>query len=128
MKKKFLSFVIALCLILPSMFLLTACKNTEPSSRVLSVDLNPQVEFVLDAENKVASVNALNDDGYAIINADVDFSGLSAEDAVDLFLDTANDLGFVVDKQGEEITISISGEDAQKLYNNVKAKALNGKK
>lgn len=123
MKKKIFSFLIALCMILPMAFMLTACKEPDPASRVLTVELNPEVEFVLDSNNKVVTVNALNDDGYAVVTADVDFSGLSAEDAVDLFLETANELGFVVDAAGEEVTISISGENAEKLYNKVKASA-----
>ncbi|MBR7136305.1 MAG: hypothetical protein IKD14_04175 [Clostridia bacterium] len=100
----------------------TACGSTEPEGRVMNVSLNPQVEFLLDAENKVVSVNALNDEGNFIITQ-ATFKGLSAEDAVEMFLKVSKENGFLVEgelKAGEnEVKISISGDDVKKLYNQV---------
>lgn len=100
----------------------TACGSTEPEGRVMNVSLNPQVEFLLDAENKVVSVNALNDEGNFIITQ-ATFKGLTAEDAVEMFLKVSKENGFLVEgelKAGEnEVKISISGDDVKKLYNQV---------
>ena len=100
----------------------TACGSTEPEGRVMNVSLNPQVEFLLDAENKVVSVNALNDEGNFIITQ-ATFKDLSAEDAVEMFLKVSKENGFLVEgelKAGEnEVKISISGDDVKKLYNQV---------
>ena len=100
----------------------TACGSTEPEGRVMNVSLNPQVEFLLDAENKVVSVNALNDEGNFIITQ-ATFKGLSAEDAVEMFLKVSKENGFLVEgelKAGEnEVKISISGDDVKKFYNQV---------
>lgn len=100
----------------------TACGSTEPEGRVMNVSLNPQVEFLLDAENKVVSVNALNDEGNFIITQ-ATFKGLTAEDAVEMFLKVSKENGFLVEgelKAGEnEVKISISGDDVKKFYNQV---------
>ncbi|MBQ3166156.1 MAG: hypothetical protein IJC01_02340 [Clostridia bacterium] len=100
----------------------TACGSTEPEGRVMNVSLNPQVEFLLDAENKVVSVNALNDEGNFIITQ-ATFKGITAEDAVEMFLKVSKENGFLVEgelKAGEnEVKISISGDDVKKLYNQV---------
>lgn len=99
-----------------------ACGSTEPEGRVMNVSLNPQVEFLLDAENKVVSVNALNDEGNFIITQ-ATFKGLTAEDAVEMFLKVSKENGFLVEgelKAGEnEVKISISGDDVKKFYNQV---------
>ena len=38
--------------------------------RVMNISINPSVEFVLDEEDKVISVNALNEEGNLIIGAE----------------------------------------------------------
>lgn len=120
MRKKLLSFLIAICMIIPCAFMLVACNKGNKTAKVMTLELNPEIEFVLDKDDKVVTVNALNEDGYAIITAGVDFSNLSAEDAAELFIKTAKDLGFVVVGSQEEITISISGETVNSLFNSVK--------
>lgn len=126
-KRIIISLVLAIAM-LTSLFAFSACSNDEETMTVMNVSLNPQVEFVLDGENNVVSVNALNEDGNVVISATAfsDVIGLSAADAVKLFVDVSADTGFLIEgnvKAGEnEISISISGDDktAEKIYNNVK--------
>ena len=98
----------------------------EKSGKVMNVSLNPEIEFVLDSNDKVVTVNALNDEGNYIISQ-VSFEGLTAEDAVDAFIKISKDNGFLI--QGSvsagdnQIEIEISGEQAQKLYDKVKTSA-----
>ena len=120
MRKKLLSFLIAICMIIPCAFMLVACNKGNKTAKVMTLELNPEIEFVLDKDDKVVTVNALNEDGYAIITAGVDFSNLSAEDAAELFIKTAKEQGFVIEGSQEEITISISGETVNSLFNSVK--------
>lgn len=123
MKKKLLSFLVAICLILPCAFMLVACKDDDvKSAKVMTLELNPEVEFVLDKNDKVVTVNALNEDGNAIITAtaNIDYTQLNASQAAELFVKTAKEQGFIVNGTQDEITISISGEAANKLYNSVK--------
>ena len=92
----------------------------------MQVDINPSVEFILDADNKVLSVTALNDDGALIIAGEA-FVGKTAEDAAELMVSISTDAGYLVKGElsaGQDgITISITGDEAaaQKLYDDVKA-------
>ena len=125
MKNKILSFVLAVCLIVPCMLALTACgKDDDPkeSAKVMTVSLNPAIEFVLDKDDKVVSVNAVNDDGNFIVGH-ATFTGLSADDAVDLFLQVSKESGFVLENSTEDFKIEISGETANKLYEKVSKSA-----
>ena len=51
-------------------FFLFGCKKTpqEESLSRVTVDINPSIELLVDEENKVVSVTALNDDGNIIID------------------------------------------------------------
>ena len=100
-------------------------KNEEKT--VMNLSLNPEVEFVLDADNKVVSVNALNEEGNLIVSAEV-FTGKTADEAAKLFVEVSKETGFLVSgnvSDGDnEIEISISGDAsaATKLYDGVKGK------
>lgn len=99
------------------------------ADKVMTLSLNPEVEFILDGNDKVISVNALNEEGNLIISATAfkDIEGKDASTAAKLFLQVSNENGFLVKgnaKYGEnEIEISISGESVQKLYDKVKENA-----
>lgn len=101
------------------------------ADKVMTLSLNPEVEFILDGNDKVISVNALNEEGNLIISATAfkDIEGKDAATAAKLFLQVSNENGFLVKgnaNYGEnEIEISISGESVQKLYDKVKENAKN---
>lgn len=61
----------------------------------MQVDINPSVEFILDADDKVLSVTALNDDGALIVAGEA-FVGKTAEDAVELMASISTDAGYLV--------------------------------
>jgi len=125
--KKIGSCLVALCLLAGSMFVLAGCGGNppdEPDSRVMNVDVNPKLEFVLDEDNKVVSVSALNDDGECLIQTEADiaaFKNLNAEEAAKKFLEMSKEYGFVVEADSNALTVSISGEGADKLLNDVKS-------
>lgn len=121
-----MSAVIATCLCV-NIFAFTGCSSDE-SYTAMQIDLNPSVEFILDNNNKVVSVTALNDDGAVIVAGEA-FVGKSAEDAVSLFVEVSTETGYLVKGEGSasngEIRVSLSGnaDAAQKLYEKVEAKA-----
>lgn len=123
--KKLLCAILCVCLILPAFFMIGCGGNNEGTTKVMQLSLNPEIEFVLDKNNKVVTVNALNEDGYSILSADVNFVGLTAEDAAKKFLEIAKDQKFIIESSSDKIEISISGEDANKLYESVKNTAKN---
>ena len=104
-----------------------SCGTTgEKEQKVMNLSLNPEVEFVLDENDKVVSVNALNEEGNLIISAEV-FTGKTAEEAAKLFVEVSKETGFLVTGKvnaGEnELEISLSGDTkaAEALYKDVKA-------
>lgn len=104
-----------------------SCGGTgEKEQKVMNLSLNPEVEFVLDENDKVVSVNALNEEGNLIVSAQV-FTGKTAEEAAKLFVEVCKETGFLVSGKvnaGEnELEISLSGDTkaAEALYNDVKA-------
>jgi hypothetical protein len=92
MKKiKVVTSVLCAALLGFSAFSLTSCGNGgggADATTVMNVSLNPEVEFVLDANNKVVSVNALNEDGNLVISASAfeNIEGKTAEEAAKLVI------------------------------------------
>lgn len=128
MNKKIVSFVLSACLAVPATMLLTGCDGHDDNT-VMNVSLNPSVEFILDSNDKVVSVNAKNEEGNLILSAQANgeqFVGKDANSAVKLFASYSKEMGFLFEgnvKSGEnEIKIQFSGNkgDADKLFNSIK--------
>lgn len=125
--KKIAACGMSLALAAGTCALLAGCGGGDGEAAArMQVDINPSVEFILDADNKVLSVTALNDDGALIVAGEA-FVGKTAEDAVELMVSISTDAGYLVKgdlSAGQDgITISITGDEeaAQKLYEDVKA-------
>ncbi len=103
---------------------LASCGETKDEKKVMNVSVNPSVEFVLNGDDKVVSVNALNEEGNLIVSAEA-FTGKSAEAAAKLFIEVSKETGFLVEAnatiKNNDINISISGDatEAKKLYDDV---------
>lgn len=128
MKKKIISTLCATTMLLAGGLTLTACNNDKTEAKVMNVSLNPEVEFVLDKDNKVLSVNALNNEGNIIISGDAEFVGKDANEAVKLFVSISKDNGYLVSgsvtAEDNKLEVQISGEqtkEIEKLYNSVKS-------
>lgn len=136
MKKRIFSLMLAIFLIIPCACLFGACggadngdgDTTETNNKVMNVSLNPELEFVLDQNDKVLTVNALNEDGNNIISIAIDaektFEGLTADEAVNLFLELTKDNGYLITGSNEEVSVKISGE-AEELMSKIKNAANN---
>lgn len=125
--KKIAACGMSLALAAGTCALLAGCGGGDGEAAArMQVDINPSVEFILDADDKVLSVTALNDDGALIIAGEA-FVGKTAEDAVELMASISTDAGYLVKGElsaGQDgITVSITGDEeaAQKLYDDVKA-------
>lgn len=119
--KRFLSLALGALLLAGSLFPLVSCgqsgkKPPEGTYTRMTVDINPSVEFMVDDQNKVVSVTALNDDGSILIAGEA-FVGKTPEEATELVVKLATDAGYLV--KGEvsventastnEVKISVSG-------------------
>lgn len=107
--------------------LVGCCNKEDPENQVLSLSVNPGIEFIVDNDDKVLSVTASNEDGAYLLEKFTDFTGMSAKDAALKFLELSEQYGFVVEgtTNGETFTISVSGDGANDLYNDVKNKINN---
>lgn len=127
--KKLFSVVLVLSLIL-GILSMTGCQKEDTiktEKTVMHLSLNPEIEVVLDEEDKVVTVNALNEEGNLIISAEAfeNVEGKSSEEVVELFIQVSKDTGYLVSGQvtdgDNQVSISISGDKAlaQKLYDDI---------
>ncbi|MBQ3214146.1 MAG: hypothetical protein IJB10_03995 [Clostridia bacterium] len=124
--KKIFSCLVALVMMFGFGSVLFAC-GEDPSnpevktSKVMNLTLNPSIELVLDKDNNVVSVSANNDEGNFIL-AQAQFVSLSADAAVEKFLELTKDNGFLVEGEisfsENQFKIEISGNNSS-LYNQV---------
>ena len=126
MKKKITAVLLA-TLVVGSSVALVSCNEETGEQRVMNISLNPEVEFVLDANDKVVSVNALNEEGNLVVSAEAfkEVEGKTAEEAGALFIQVSKETGFLLEgsvQSGENtVQISVSGKaDIQGLYEDVK--------
>ena len=56
--KQFYTVFFAICLLVPALFLFTACagNNGPTSDRMMTMSINPEVTFVVDKDNKISSI------------------------------------------------------------------------
>ena len=129
MKKK-IAIICSALMLATGMSALTGCfGGKDEEGKVMNVALNPEVEFVLDKDDKVVSVNAINEEGNLIISAAAfeNVEGKTAEEAAKLFVQVSKENGFLFEGTlgagQNEIKISLSGDEkaAEELYNDVKS-------
>lgn len=105
--KKFVKYLLVLCLMVPFAFMFAGCGEAKPAN-VMTMSVNPEVSFVLDANNNVVSVKYNNADA-GMIYADVNFVGKDVDTTVQLFLERAAISGHI-ELTGDEVSIEINGE------------------
>ncbi len=127
--RKMICFSLALVL---SLCCFSGCAPREEAVKtektVMHLSLNPEIEVVLDEQDKVVTVNALNEEGNLIISdpAFENVEGKSAEEVAKLFIRVSKETGYLISGHvgtgDNQISLSISGDGklAQKLYGDVK--------
>ncbi|MBU1020093.1 MAG: hypothetical protein KJ847_02680, partial [Firmicutes bacterium] len=109
MFKKLGSLVLALIVIV-SLAACSSLQEADASGIYVSIDINPSIEFIIDENDIVESYNLLNEDAE-ILCADVDFVGMTIEDATELFIQLATDAGFIdLDSEDNAILITVIGD------------------
>ncbi len=131
--RKTIAMASAMAMLAMGALTFTGCseeEQTQPTAKtVMNVSLNPAVEFVLDVNNQVISVNALNEEGNLIVSSEAftDVLGKDAAIAVKSFVQVSEDMGFLIKSSAaigeEEVKISVSGDlgEANALYTNIEA-------
>lgn len=94
---------------------------------LVSVDVNPSIELVVDEDNKVISVTGKNDDGIMILYGEV-VIGKTLDEALELIISLENEAGFLLSGEvgvnKNNIQISVNG-DTQEIYNTIKTSVTN---
>ena len=132
MKRRILCLTLVLAMMLTALTLV-ACNSPAPTPEEgtvtrMTVDINPSVELMVDDQNKVVSVTALNDDGSILIVGEA-FIGKTPEEAVELMVSLAAETGYLVQGNVEAtentVKISVSGDSkyAEALLKDVREKA-----
>ena len=122
MKKKILTFLVAICLIIPCLFGLAACKPKEKvATKTMTTSINPEITFMLDSKNNVTSISYGNADAGRLF-ANVNFVGQDASTAIQIVIEQTAISGHI-DLSGDTVTFEFSGEDIEKLKTDVEAKA-----
>lgn len=88
----------------------TGCNPTEAQAEsYVVVDINPSVEFVLDSDNKVLSVKAVNEDAQVMLYGEKGIIGLSVEDASRRIAELAVEYKYV--KEDATISVTVTGKN-----------------
>lgn len=79
----------------------------------LNVDINPSVELSINVLDRVVGVQALNEDGQAILEG-LDVEGMQVDEAVELIVDAAADQGFIKKNGSSVVSITAATDDQDK--------------
>ena len=129
--KKTLISILLLCAMIFSTLSFVSCSKAEPEEGTLTrmtVDINPSVEFMIDDQNKIVSVTALNDDGSILIVGE-SFIGKTPEEGVEMMITLASETGYLIEGNVEAdentVKISVSGDSkyAEQLMKDASEKA-----
>ncbi|MFW6299113.1 MAG: anti-sigma-I factor RsgI family protein, partial [Bacillota bacterium] len=86
-------------------------EESSEESTYLTVDINPSVEFIVNEDDEIESYSALNEDGEVVI-ADLDLEGKDYEEALDIYLEEATELGYIdVDADDNAVYVSTNEDD-----------------
>ena len=121
MKTRRISIIIAsallACLLLVG-FAGCSDKNERKSDSFVRLDINPSIELVVDADNKIVSVYGANTDGTVLLYGETDkLIGKDFDEAITQITDMAVELGYLSEdnKVVQYSVTSPDGEEVEKL-------------
>ncbi len=89
----------------------------------VNLDINPDIELTVDAENKVVSVHGGNEDGLVLLYEEEGIVGANVEVAIEKIIDLAVDMGYL-DEENKVVgtsVVSSSATDESALLSKVNA-------
>lgn len=115
-----LFFVAGLALFLSS----CALDASAMDDTYVTLDINPSVELIVNRREVVIYANPLNEDGEVLLS-EVDVIGMDLDEAIDLIIQTAIELGYI-DVDAEETIVSVTAiandpEIGERIRGRVKA-------
>jgi len=117
--KLILSFIAVLSIV----FIIVGCSGSVSAAEAyVTVDINPSIELVINNKEKVVYVNALNEDAEVLL-VDLELVGLNVDDAMDLIIEHAIELGYI-DTDAEETLVSVSTTSDTDLGAQIKERVM----
>jgi len=126
MKKVFVGVLVA-CLLIVTVMLLIPKLDEEPVGSV-ELSVNPNVEFIINKDNKVINVLYKNGDAEVLFSAEEDLIGMDIEEVGKMFVQLAIDAGYIdVDTTGEtvEYNVVVNNAEIQKTISDKLTKEIN---
>jgi len=80
----------------------------------ICVDINPSIEVGINAFDKVISVEALNEDGQAVLDELGRIKGMKLDAAVELIVDEAIDQGYIEESDASFVQLTAVTDDEDK--------------
>ncbi len=105
---KLASGLLSLVLVVMAVVGVVGTVNQTAQASSVSLDVNPSVEIILNRNNRVVKVNALNDDGKIII-ADMDFNGCQLKVAVNALIGSMLRNGYLSD-MANSVLVSVDSD------------------
>ena len=105
---KTFKWILSFIVIFSGVFLLASCAqsvNAQDDSYV-TIDINPSVEIIVNRREKVVYANPLNEDAEILL-AELELEGMDLDEALDLIIETAIELGYI-DPESEDTYVSVS--------------------
>ena len=105
---KSIKWILSFVVIFSGVFLLASCMQSVSAQddSYLTIDINPSVELIVNGREKVVYANPLNEDAEILL-AELELEGMDLEDAMDLIIQTAIELGYI-DPEADETYVSVS--------------------
>jgi DNA repair exonuclease SbcCD ATPase subunit len=105
MKK--MKYAFSFLFLFAGLLIIAGCANTVSAENAyVTLDINPSVELIVTPKEKVIYANPLNEDGEVLL-ADLQLVGLDLDDAIELIIETAVELGYI-DVDEEETIVSVT--------------------
>lgn len=137
MKKRIISVLLILSFVF-SMLSAVSCSgcagctggNDDPATTpvtLITLDINPSIEFIVGTDGKVAAVTAFNDEGSVLI-AGEEFIGKTPEKAIELAVSLATDMGYLIKGDVSEgvnkikMTVAAETSHAEKVKESIDGK------
>lgn len=105
---KAVKYVLSFLFVLAVVGFVAGCQATSVSAddSYVTLDINPSIELIVTPKEKVIYANPLNEDAELLL-LEIDVIGLDLEEATDLIIETAIEMGYI-DVDSEEVYVSVS--------------------
>lgn len=119
------SLVSTFLLVIVAVFMLTGETDNQVYASTIVLDINPQIEIVLDENDIVMTVSALNDDGITVIDKDIEYKGMTLDEVIEYIVAELDEQGYIISAEDNVVMIYVDGtseEIQNRVLQNVESK------